>query len=321
VRLLVLGGTLFVGRHVVEAALDRGDEVTLFTRGRTNPGLFPEAEHVHGDREEGLDALAGREWDAVVDPSAYVPRVAGAAAAALAGAAGHYTFVSSISAYRDFAVPGIDEAYPTAEAPAGSEDVAAHYGGLKAACERAVAAAFRGPLLTVRPGIVVGRYDWTGRFGWWIDRVARGGRVPVPDDPDWRVQVIHGRDLADWILAMAERRQGGVHNAISEPVPMRDALEEARDASGSRAELVPVDPGLLLARGVAPFDELPLWLPPGQDPGFWHVDVSRALAAGLRPRPLALTVRHVLSWDGEGYGPEPLARGLTPEREAELLAG
>jgi 2'-hydroxyisoflavone reductase len=321
-KLLVLGGTLFLGRHVVEAALERGDEVTLFTRGQTNPDLYPGVERVTGDRDGDLSALAGREWDAVVDPSGYVPRVVRTSAELLSGAVGHYTFVSSISAYRDFAVDGIDEGYATGEAPEGSEDVDAHYGPLKAASERAAEASFDGPLLVVRAGLIVGPYDWTNRLGWWLARVARGGDVLVPDDPDWRMQLVDGRDLADWMLAMAERREGGVFNATSEPLAMRDVLEEVRRATGSDARFVPVDEGFLLEHGVAPFDHLPLWLPARADPdyrGFSSVDVTRAYAAGLRPRPIAETVRDALAWGEADYGPEGLASGLAPEREAELL--
>lgn len=331
-RLLVLGGTLFLGRHVVEDALGRGHAVTLFTRGRTNAGLYPEADHLHGDRDGDLSALEGREWDAVVDPSGYVPRVVRASAELLAGVTGHYTFVSSISAYRDFEAVGIDEGYPTAELPADAgEDVSAHYGPLKAACERVVEEVLPDRALIVRAGLIVGRYDWTNRFGWWVRRVARGGDVLLPDADPWPVQVIDGRDLAGWMLDTAERGGAGVFNATGpeQPIAMRDVLGECRRASGADARFVEVAESFLLEREVEPFSELPLWLALPHEPefaGFFRADVGRAVAAGLTFRPLSDTVGEALAWEEEragapdkDYGPSALASGLEPEREAELL--
>ena len=331
-RVLVLGGTLFLGRHVAEAALDRGHELTLFTRGKTNPGLFPEAEHLVGDRDGDLSALEGREWDAVVDPSAYVPRVAAASAELLSGAVGHYTFISSISAYRDFERVGMDEDYPTGGLPDDhGEDVDRYYGELKAASERAVTDAFDGSASVVRAGLIVGRYDWTNRFGWWIRRVAAGGEVLVPDARPWHQQVIDGRDLAGWILDRAERGAGGTFNATGpeRPLDMHDVLDVARDVSGSDATFIGVGERFLLDQGVEPFDELPLWLAVSANPeyaGFDAVDVSRALAAGLRFRPIRDTVAETLAWERErsgapekDWGPSALARGLDPERERTLI--
>jgi 2'-hydroxyisoflavone reductase len=327
VKLLVLGGTLFLGRHVVEAALERGDEVTLFNRGRTAPDLFPQVERLRGDRDGDLSALAGRQWDAVVDPSGYVPRVVRASVDLLADAVGHHTFVSSVSVYRDYARRGIHEGYPLAEQGEESEDVSEHYGALKAACEAVVQEGFGDRALIVRPGVVVGPYDWTNRFGFWVRRVAAGGDVLVPAPTDAPVQVIHGRDLGDWILEMAERREGGAFNAVSEPFPLIDLLSEIRNATGSDARLVEVDEAFLLEQGVEPWDELPLWLAPGANPdfaGMMAVDGSRAAQAGLRHRPLAETIREVQGWEEQpvrkDYGPGALGSALRPERERELLA-
>jgi 2'-hydroxyisoflavone reductase len=327
VKLLVLGGTRFLGRHVVEAALERGHDVALFNRGRTNPELFPDVEHLRGDREVDLSALEGREWDAVVDPSGYVPRVVGASAHLLADRAAHYTFVSSVSAYCDFAQVGIDEDYPLAELPEESEDVSAHYGALKARSEEAVQDAFGERALIVRPGIIVGRYDWTNRFGWWVRRLARGGDVIAPDGGDWPVQLVHGRDLADWLLGLAEAGTGGPFNAVPRPVSMKEVLQQMRETLGSDAVLVPVDEQFLLDRGVEPWDHLPLWLATGSNPefvGMMAVDASRAEGAGLRHRPLAETIRETLGWEEAAArrddGTRPLATGLPPDRERELLS-
>jgi nucleoside-diphosphate-sugar epimerase len=327
VKVLVLGGTLFLGRHLVEAALERGHEVTLFNRGQTNPGLFQDAEHLRGDRDGDLSALVGREWDAVADPSGYVPRVVRATTELLAGATGHYSFVSSVSVYQDYRDSGIDEDYPLAELTEESEDVATHYGALKALSEDVVREGFEERTLIVRAGVIVGPYDWSNRFGWWVRRVARGGEVVVPATPEWPVQIVHARDLADWMLDMAERRAGGTFNAVSEPMPMMDVLAEIRDITGGDAAFVPVDEQFLLDKGVEPWDGLPLWLATFAHPdfvGMMTVDVSRAEAAGLRCRPLAETIREVLGWEeppvSKDYGSRGGSSGLDPEREREILA-
>jgi 2'-hydroxyisoflavone reductase len=327
VRLLVLGGTLFLGRHVVEAALDRGHAVTLFNRGRTNPDLFPDAEHLLGDRDGDLSVLVGREWDAVVDPSGYVPRVVRAWAELLADATEHYTFVSSISVYRDFRRRGIAEDYPVAELTEESEDVPSHYGALKALCEEVVRDVFAERALVARAGVIAGRYDWSNRFGWWVRRVAAGGKVLVPAGSEWPVQIIHARDLANWMLDMAERREGGTFNAVGEPVPMPEVLAEIRRLTGSEAEFVRVDEQFLLDHGVEPWDELPLWLAGAANPDFaWMmaVDVSHARAAGLHLRPLADTVRESGAPESEpknrDFGSRGGSAGLDPAKERELLA-
>ena len=322
-RLLVLGGTLFVGRHLVESALDRGFEVTLFNRGRTSPELYPEVEHLRGDRDAGkLDALRGRTWEAVVDTSARVPRWVRDSAGLLADAVEHYTFVSSASVYADTTKPGTDESAPVhaLEDEAVEEFTSAEvYGGLKALCERAAEEALPGRALSVRAGLIVGPYDPTGRFTYWVHRIARGGEVLVPEPRDQPVQLIHGRDLADWMLDLARRRQAGVFNATGPETPttMEGLLEAIREETGSDARLVWVEERSLLERGVERWSDLPLWLAPATNPesaNFLAVDVSRAVAAGLRFRPLAQTIRETL----EQADTSPAA-GLAPARERELL--
>lgn len=310
-RLLVLGGTAFLGRVVAEAALAAGHELTLFNRGRTSPGLFPEAEELHGDRDGGLGPLAGRKWDAAVDTSGYVPRVVRASAELLRDS-GHYTFVSSISAYARFAEPPREgDAVAAIDDPA-SEDVEAHYGALKALCEAVVEDVFGGRSLVVRPGLIVGPHDPTGRFTYWPHRVARGGEVLAPGPPERPVQLIDVRDLGEWIVRGAEARLGGLFNAIRPPFPMRELLA----ACPGEARVTWVDGSWLAQRGVGEWMELPLWLAPGNAEwaGFLQADASQAIAAGLTFRPLEATARGALEEaelvDGVG---------LTPEREAELL--
>ena len=311
-RLLVLGGTRFLGKHVAAAALGAGHEVTLFTRGETNPGLFPEAEHLRGDRDGNLGALAGREWDVVVDTSGYVPRVVGASAELLAGAVERYVFISSISVYADFAEPR-DEGSPLAvlEEPTEEYHLSPAYGALKALCEAEIERALPGRALLVRPGLIVGPDDPTDRFTYWPRRTRRGGEILAPTPPERPVQFIDVRDLAEWIVRTAGAGSAGVYNATGRPGEVTFAA--LLEACGAQ-EVTWVDESFLVEHEVGDWMELPLWISPVEDEArcFQLVDVSRALAAGLTFRTLAETVRDVPEWTGKA--------GLTPEREADLLA-
>jgi 2'-hydroxyisoflavone reductase len=320
VRLLVLGGTKFLGRAAVEAALARGHEVTLFNRGRTNPELFPEAEKLRGDRDGDLSTLEGREWDAVIDPSGFVPRVVRASAELLRGSVGHYLFVSSGSVYAEPYTPGYDETAPTValEDPA-SEDVAQDYGALKAACEEVVREVFPDSHTNVRAGLLVGPHDGSGRFTYWPLRIATGGQALAPARPERLAQFVDARDLGGWLVAACEERATGTFNATGEPKRLGDVLA----ACPGDAELVWVDEAFLLEQGVDPWMELPLWVPADQE-AFLQMDVARAVAAGLHFRPLEETARDTLAWARE-TGAELVTKteygsaGLDPAREAELL--
>jgi 2'-hydroxyisoflavone reductase len=322
VKLLVLGGTRFLGRHLVDEARRAGHAITLFHRGKNGCTLYPEVEHIHGNRDGGLDLLAGRRWDAAVDTCGYVPRLVGASARALADFAGHYTFVSSISVYARF-VPGMDETAEVAvlEDPA-TEEITEHtYGGLKALCEREAEAAFPGRALVVRAGLIVGPHDPTDRFTYWVRRVSTGGDVLVPAPPDRPLQFIHAADLAAWILRMAEAGTSGVLNATGpeRPVPMERFLETCREASGSKAEWVWAGEDFLKAHAVAFWQEVPLCIE-AEEMGVLAVDIGKAAAAGLRSRPVLQTVRDTLAWDlGRPPGTE-LRAGLAAAREAALLS-
>jgi 2'-hydroxyisoflavone reductase len=328
-RLLVLGGTLFLGRHLVDEALVRGHDVTLFTRGRTNAELFPEAERLHGDRDGGLQALAGREWDAVVDTSGYVPRVVRESARLLAPAVGMYAFVSSVSAYADVSRTVDEDALLAVLDDPASEDVDRHYGALKAASEREVQDAFGERALIVRPGLVVGPHDPTDRFTYWVERGARGGEMLAPGSPDRQIQLIDARDVARFVLDMLARGAGGVFN-LAGPVPpatMADLVEAVVREGHAGTRPVWVPDALLLAHGAGEWVELPLWVASPEWRALLAVDVSRAVAAGLRLRPLDETVRDTLAWarrrDGERPakpGPRVARAGLGPARERDLLA-
>jgi 2'-hydroxyisoflavone reductase len=330
VRLLVLGGTKFLGRAVVESALANGHEVTLFNRGRTNPDLFPDAEKLRGDRDGGLSALEGRRWDALVDSSGYVPRLVGASAELLRDAVDHYVYVSSISVYSQPQQPGFDEDAATIELPhPATEDYLASaeaYGGLKALCECVVTETFPGAHANVRAGLIVGPHDPTGRFTYWPLRVARGGRVLAPDGPDRRVQIVDARDLGEWLVRLGEEHTSGTFNAVGpeRPLAMGELLDTCNRVGGAGAEIRWVDETFLLEQRVGVWMELPLWVP-REDEWFQQADVSRAIAAGLRFRPLEETVADTLAWARES-GAELVTSGHTgkagmaPEREAALLA-
>ncbi len=317
-RLLVLGGTKFVGRAVVEAAVTRGHEVTLFNRGESNPELFPEAEKLRGDRGGDLSTLAGREWDAVVDPSGYVPRVVRASAERLRNATSLYVFISSISVYDDFSRPS-DESAPLKQlseehsADELREDYA-NYGALKALCEAEVREILDERATVIRPGLVVGPHDPTGRFTYWPHRIARGGDVVAPAPPERAVQFVDVRDVAAWILDLCEARQGGTYNAVNEGVPWGELLETCREVARSDARFVWVPDDFLLEHAVEEWMGLPMWIAHPKWAAMHAVDVTRALTAGLSFRPLAETIRATLD-----LAMPTEDAGLTPEREAELL--
>jgi 2'-hydroxyisoflavone reductase len=318
-RLLVLGGTKFLGRHAIDAALAAGHEVTLFTRGRTNPELFPEAEHLRGDRDGGLEALAARSWDGVIDTSGFVPRIVRQSAELLRDSVQRYVFVSSISVYDDFSAP-VDESSPVAqlEDPS-SEEVLEHYGALKASCEEAVEEAYGDRSARVRAGLIVGPHDATDRFTYWPRRIAGGGGVLCPGNPEAPVQFVDVRDLGAWLVKLALEGPGGVFNATgpAEPLSFVELLDRMRATIGSDAKLVWTDEQRILAADVQPWTELPLWLPGSEHAGMARADISRALAAGLTFRPLDETIADTLAWDRTVPGDRPTLRH---EKEQEILA-
>jgi 2'-hydroxyisoflavone reductase len=314
-RVLILGGTSFVGRALTEAALSRGHEVTLFNRGRTNPDLFPGATRVHGDRDGGLDVLERGRWEAALDVCGYVPRVVRQSTRFLGDRVSWYGFVSTISVYANLDTLGLDEGAATAVLEKETEEVNGEtYGPLKALCEREVEEAFPGRSLVVRPGIIVGPHDPTDRFTYWVERTGHGGEVLAPAPPEQPVQVIDASDLAGWTLDLMERGMTGTLNAVgpAEPLTMDEILATCREVSGSDARVTWVDGTFLAEAGVGTWMELPLWLGPGRS-GVFAVSNRRALAAGLRFRPLVETVRDTLAW----------ARTLPPDRDrrAGLAAG
>ncbi len=329
-RILVLGGTGFLGPHFVRAALAKGHTVTLFNRGKTNPGLFADLEQLRGDREKGeLEALQGREFDAVIDTSAYVPAHVEATAKLFADKTSHYQLISSISVYPTFGEKAevVDEDAEVADVA--DEEVAKvnlirqampFYGALKARCEAAAEAAMPGKVANIRPGLIVGPGDNSDRFTWWPVRIDQGGEVLCPGDESGKVQFVDVRDLADWMLVCAEQKIAGVYNVtgFDGVVDMRDVLSACKCATGKPVTLTFVSEEFLKANEVGPWMQMPLWLP----------RESRTIAAnrkaidkGMRYRPIADTVRDTLHWAKTERGDKPFRRtGVPAERERELLA-
>ena len=324
-RLLILGGTRFLGPEIVDAAKKSGWKISLFNRGKSNPGLFPDLEHLPGDRNGNLKSLEGRSFDAVVDTSGYVPRQVRDTATLLGKSARQYVFVSSISVYSNLSKPGVDEAGPVAvlEEPKVEKVDEKTYGGLKALCEKAAEAAMPGRVSNVRPGLIVGPNDGTDRYTYWPVRVARGGEVLAPDKPEDPVQLIDVRDLGAWIVRLLDTKSTGVFNATSNPVKMGDLLDSCKSANGGDARFAWVDAGFLAAQKVEEWSDLPVWTSPaGEDAGAGQVSNARAVAAGLAFRPLKTTAKDTLDW----WKTLPRERtatpkaGLTSEREAAVLA-
>lgn len=325
-KLLVLGGTRFLGRHVVEQALAAGHAVTLLHRGRAGAGLFSQADHRIGDRNGDLSPLAEGRWDAVIDTSAYVPRQVQAVAQALAGRVGHYQLVSTISVYRDIeAGEGpVDESAPLAslDDPATETVDGRTYGGLKVLCEQAAEAGFGARLMVSRPGLLVGPHDPTERFTWWVRRVRRGGCFVAPGPAEAPVQFIDARDAAAWLLRQAETGATGVANLTGpvQPLTMGGFVQALCDALAPQAQPVWTDAQRLLDAGVAPWTGLPLWLP-GPEGRLHRTAIGRAVALGLQCRPLAATLRDTAAWAEAAPPPAAAGIGLTPAQEAALLGG
>jgi len=331
-RILILGGTGFIGPAQVEYAIARGHTVTLFNRGVTNPGLFPTVEKLVGDRNarDGYAALGGaREWDVVIDNPTTLPRWVNGAADALARKTRHYLFVSTISVFRDYSRPGIDEdgpLHPPGDPLAervGQGNTA--YGPLKVRCELIARERFGAQATIVRPGLIVGPGDLSDRFSYWPVRIERGGEILAPGTPDDPTQYVDARDLAQWMIRLAEQRVLGTFNATgpATPTTMAQMLYGIKAVTTSDARFTWVDTDFLEQQQVRGWSEMPVWMPPrGATAGFMRIDCRRAYAAGLSFRPLAETARDTLDW----YHARPAAEqeraraGIAPEKEQAVLA-
>ena len=326
--ILMLGGTGFLGPHTVEAAIRRGHKVTLFNRGKTRPGLFPDLEKLHGDREkDDLKSLEGRKWDAVVDTSANVPRWVKKAAHVLGSNIGHYIYISSVSVYSETSKPGMDEASavatiadPTTEKVDGQT-----FGALKALTEQAAQAALPGKVAVVRPGLIVGPDDPTDRFTYWPWRVAQGGEVLAPGSPHDPIQLIDVRDLGEFLVRLIEDKTMGVFNALGpdRTLTMGQMFEACKESAHSDAAFTWANADFLEKQGVHAWSDMPVWVPPtGETAGFAKISNARAITAGLTFRPIADTAKITLNW----FRSQPedrrskLRAGLSRERETRVLA-
>ena len=335
-KLLIIGGTQFLGRHLTTAALEGNHEVTLFNRG--NHPSMANVETIVGDRNRDLHKLRGRHWDAVVDTCGFLPDNVRAVAEA-SDSVERYVFISSVSAYADFSVVGVDEAAPLkslnsdqlAEAnaidssgPSSAVNYGKLYGGLKALCEAAAEEVMPGRVLNIRPGLIVGPDDYTDRFTYWVVRTAGGGEVLAPARPECPVQFIDVRDLAEWIVRMLERKATGVYNANGLPgvTTMASLLESCNETSGDKASFTWVSEEFLLAEPVWAWTEMPLWMPEEAAPhmkGFMLINCDKAVAAGLTYRPLSETIEDTLSWWETNCSGEKMKAGIDREREQRLL--
>ncbi len=321
-KILILGGTGFVGPHIVEAALARGHTMTLFNRGKTHPSLFPTLEKLQGDRNGKLDALKGRVFDAVVDTSGYVPRLV-AMSADLLKDSGHYVFISTCSVY-----PRMDGEDTTESSPVGKLDdektekvTNQTYGPLKALCEAAAEKSMPGKVTSLRPGLIVGPGDETDRFTYWPVRVAQGGEVLAPGAPDHTIQNVDARDLADLVVGVIERHAFGVMNVVGAPIRMGDLLAACKKVAQSDATFTWCDAAFLATQHVSPWGDMPNWFPPAEGKDRVPVlDNARAVKAGFRTRPLEETCAATLKWF-QGLDPKrALKAGIKPAREKEVLA-
>jgi nucleoside-diphosphate-sugar epimerase len=335
-KILILGGTGFTGPFQVKYALARGHQVTVFNRGKTHPGELPNGvEQLIGDRNGNLDALKGRKWDVVIDNPTMLPKWVHDAAEILKGNVDRYIFISTISVYGDVPTPGLDETAPVAkydgaDAMKETRDTViaskfALYGPLKALSEKEVEKWFPGKACIIRPGLIVGPGDETDRFTYWPVRIDRGGDVLAPGNPNDPVQFIDARDLAEWTIRMAEMGATGIYNATGPAAPLMigGMLEGIKIALGSDAKFTWVPADFLEKEKVAPWSDMPVWVPPsGEDGGLGAVNIKRALEKGLTFRPLAETARDTLAWfkAQPKERQEKLKAGITAEREVEVLA-
>jgi 2'-hydroxyisoflavone reductase len=327
-RILILGGTGFIGPNQVRYAVARGHKVSVFNRGKTNPGTLPAGvEHLEGDRNGKLDALKGKTWDAVIDNPSTLPRWVRDAAQLLKDSAGQYLFISTISVYADTSKPNSDESNPTLvlQDPTTEDPGNGAYGGLKALAEKEAERAFPGRTTVVRPGLIVGAGDNTDRFSYWPIRIARGGEVLAPGNPTDPVQFIDARDLGEWTIRLVENKTFGTFNATgpAHPLSVAEMLYGIKAVTTAGAQFTWVPATFLEEQKVNPWSDMPVWVPPvGEYAGFGSINVQKAIKAGLTFRPLADTAANVLAFNDsrDAERQSKLRAGLTPEREKEVLA-
>jgi len=321
-KILIIGGTIFLGRHIVNSALSRNHEVVLFNRGKHNPDLFSDLEKIKGDREGDLSELKGMKFDAVIDTCGYLPKVVNKSASFLRDSAGYYTFISSVSVYKNAYEIGLNEKSAVEKVKDGKTDVFTieNYGALKALCENEVLEIFGNDCSIVRSGLIVGDGDFSDRFTYWVERISRGGKIIFPVSKINNVQFIDVKDLADWVIKMTEEKINGVYNSTGplETLTLGELIDECIKFTGSQAELVKIDENFLLKENVSPFLDLTLWLPE-ESAGINNVDISKAKSAGMKIRPLQITLEDTMNYHNSRGKDFKLRTGLSAEKENEIL--
>lgn len=335
-KILIIGGTKFLGRHLIDAALKNNHEVTLFNRGRFSQDEFANVEQIHGDRNSDLEKLSERTFDAVIDTCGYLPPTVKTSAEFLKDKVGQYVFISSGSVYPETPAPDYDETTPTAKLteqqkiavekidPLGELNgltLGENYGALKKLCEEEIERVMLNRVLNVRAGMIVGAFDWTDRFTYWVMRIAKGGKVLAPGKPENFVQMIDARDLSEWIITMIEKNENGIFNATGKPFEMNfgKMFEAIKNLTGSDAQFIWADEKFLTENNVEPWNEMPFYLPESfaEARGFLAMNVDKALASGLKFRPLEATILDVLSWrEKQNF---EMRAGISFEREKELF--
>lgn len=335
-KILIIGGTKFIGRHLINAALEISHEVTIFHRGKHSNENIKNVEEVFGDRNSDLEKLINRKWDVCLDTCGYLPQTVKASAEFLKGSVERYVFISSISAYADFTKTDFDETTELAQLTEEQEKEFAKidpkselngmvlgemYGALKVLCEEAVLKVFGEKALIIRPGLIIGEYDFTDRFTYWVVRVSQGGEVLAPGNPQKNVQFIDAKDLAEWTVKMIENKESGIYNANGKPFELTfgKMLEEIKTASKSDAKFVWVNEDFLKKEKVAPWSDLPLYLPESvvEMKGFLAANIDKALKKNLKLRPIQDTVLETLNWRKTQN--DALKAGLSVEKENELI--
>lgn len=320
-KILIIGGTIFLGKHIVNSALKNGHSVTLFNRGKHNPDLFPDIEKLKGDRDGDFESLNGREFDAVIDTCGYVPRIVRKSAEFLKDNVKHYTFISSISVYSDFSKTGVNENSEHGKIEDETTETVdgMTYGPLKYLCEKAVEEIYVDKSLIIRPGLIVGEDDPSDRFTYWVKRIGEGGKVLSPGPEDGSIQFIDVKDLSDFIIKAIENNVSGTYNATGPDYKLTfgEFFNECRKVTESDAEFIWVDEKFLGEEKVIPFTELPNWVP-SDSKGVNECDISRAISKGLKFRPLHKTISDTLEFSGKRIN-YTMKAGLKPEKEKELL--
>jgi 2'-hydroxyisoflavone reductase len=334
-KVLILGGTRFLGKALTEEALKRGHEITLFNRG-TNNGAFSGVEQLIGNRDSDVSQLKNRKWDVVMDTCGFAPHQIKKIAAVLGDNIEHYTYISSISVYKDWIPNNIKEHYHLQSMQAdklkaveeGTISPYEYYGALKVLCEAEAENHWPGRVLHIRAGLLVGPFDYTDRLPYWVKRVAKGGKVLVPGRKDRPVQLINVKDIAVWLFNMAEKRKAGTFNVTSpeEELTIEELLNTCKAVTNSDAEFIWTDEQFLMEHKVQPWTEMPLWIPEhfpieGEtEPwkGTFSISVEKAVTSGLSFRSLADTLIDIYQWEKEREVKE-LKAGISQERELELL--